>query len=232
MPPKTETTLATRAPSAVRRKLSAAASKRLTHRLDAVLGREKVIAALEMIDDTRAVGLMNDLANPIDKVWARATLYTLAKRHGIGYPELFRWMTRAHLDVAMLEVAQATPDIMRDVCADARNVTESCWVCDGTGTVTVVPKRKGAEVIEQPCSECRATGAITRKGDTESRKLALEYTGAISKRGPLLNLNIGSGAPAESFESLIGRAGDIIHGPDAPAIPALASAVSDDEGGA
>jgi len=199
------------------RKLPVLQEKAVMKRIESVITREELMGVLETTDDQRARKLLELFTDP-GPSHVNASLFTLAHRAGLTAPELITLFRKHQIDLGAIRVARHIPDIMEDTAVDARSETVECWVCDGDGKIT---KGKGKARFTVVCAECQGKGEVRVRGDIENRKLIWESTGLINRRGPLATTNINfGGAPIESFEALVGKAGEIID--------AFAQEVSDD----
>lgn len=214
-----------------RRKLPVSTEKAIAKRIESELGRDEIMAVLDAAgDDPRARSLLGLMANPLSPGMASASLYTMAQRCGISSPELIRMFRQYKIDEGMVRMSRHVPQIMEDIATDAMNRTEECWQCKGTGEVSVLTGKHVGRMSSAPCGECRGTGSITTRGDIDNRRMVLETTGLIRK-GAFLNQNISLGGSAvESFESLVGRASDMLDASAEP-VPALADGAPEESDG-
>lgn len=141
----------------------------LFRRFDATLGRDEILAALEVSGDQRARRL---LAMMCDPAYSRYTLAKLCERVGLRHHALLDLFRRAKLYEAMLRMTKNMPQVMEDVAMDALSKATICRRCSGKG-----------EVSGLQCIDCGGNGRTSIPGDAEARRLLFRALGLIRGQG-------------------------------------------------
>jgi len=156
--------------------------------------------------DDRARRVLALLTEPLGAVTPRS-LKKAAKLSGLSPIELLEMIRSHRLHMGILRATAHLPQIMEDTAIDAKSTDHACLKCGGEGQV-------GQGESRAVCRECRGAGSIRVLGDIENRKLMMEMVGLVRKGGGVVINNsqqVGvAGARADTFESLIGRAGKVI----------------------
>lgn len=147
--------------------------------VDALGGKDELVAVLRESDDPIAEKLLNHLTSPSFDQHAPATL---CRRLGITVRELQAFYANTQKGRALMEAAKALPRVVRDTFVDAQSQTKTCLECYGEGTIFA--RRK-----ERKCPACDGIGQVRVAGSVANRKLAFEITGLI-KQGPLIQTNL------------------------------------------
>lgn len=153
--------------------------------------RSKAIRfALASARDTRFREFIARLGQPSYHTWSLAAL---AKSCDISLPEWAEFFQKSQTQRALAQAQIALPNLTTDLIKDARRQSQVCARCDGLGSVPcefgLPDDTPGIDVDEQTgnmkrtCPECRGKGRKKIPGDTDSRKMLLEMTGVIGKRG-------------------------------------------------
>lgn len=134
----------------------------------------KVAKLLELIDDPR---------------YRTYGIKALARRVGLGYPELVNLFRNKKFSLMFMEFFDAAPDIARDTANAAKAKVDICPACTGFKTLRRVGSMDGKEVIEEiPCPKCEGTGTIIVGGDKDARRDILKAIG-VHKDGPMVEVN-------------------------------------------
>lgn len=150
--------------------------------------------ALSSVDTIPAQKFLAYLFNPKLK---KTPIETLAKRCGIGIPQLRDIWRSARLDQGLLALLNEYPETMKDVARDARSTREACKFCGGTGQIVdehqppiiVRMGKRGEEPTTKPaltrCHSCDGEGWVRKAGDRDARQLMGEVLGVSGKKAPV-----------------------------------------------
>lgn len=211
----TAITKPTRRTPSKRAVLGERAAARVFTDIESEIGRDELLEALDDYaeSDDRCRVMFDLLTSPIP-TQANLTIKTAARKAGLTPIDVIDLIRKRNLHIGLLRTSRHVAQVMEDTAIDAKSTDEQCIECAGEGQVT---KGTGDKLVVNVCKPCRGMGVIRRLGDIENRKLIWDITGLV-KRGAgvvINNANVQPGS-AESFESVIARAGKAI---DAAAEP-------------
>lgn len=160
-------------------------------------------------DDHRAAEMLRHMADPAQNF---KSLPRIAQMSGFTRRELVMLYQEHQQDVLRVKLARDLPRLADDLNEDARSVTNTCRTCKGAGVVIAAPVTDPlVDAIEEKCLDCSGRGTFRVPGQTEARKSILAITGLVKPgTGFGVNINMGNAGQADSFDSLISRANDIM----------------------
>lgn len=125
------------------------------------------------------------------------TLASLCAEAGLTAGELLRLYRTAAVAKAQVlaihEVAQEAPAVVRDVMRRAQNHYRLCTGCFGSGEVWQQPEDADGnplgEPVKVPHRLCDGTGQLLSDASLDHQKLALDLAGLVSKGGPSIQID-------------------------------------------
>lgn len=175
----------------------------------AIGGRPALIEALASGAESPDVqAVLRIIADPHYDRW---TLARICQKAGITPWQLFSAfksaaIARAHV-LALLEGANRTPQVTKEIFDSAVKHEETCTACNGLGTIVSEPTKKDPNPPPATCLHCNGVGTLWVPGSLEHQKLALDLVGLVKKSGgvqiavPITN-NLPGSQPGGSLEQL------------------------------
>ena len=111
---------------------------------------------------------------------------------------------RYKLDLGIIAMANAAPDIMRDTAEDAKSQKAICMVCQGTGEMFEHPEDPSDRPVASVCPNCLGDGTFRVPGHDKSRELFFKTMG-LTKRDPVFaqQINIGPSSSPPTVEDFV-----------------------------
>lgn len=156
---------------------------------EALGGRDKLVEALitapPEAECDRLLGLVADPRND------GRSLASLCGEVNLTLGEFLRLYRDARVAkaqvLALHEVAEKAPTVVRDVMRRAENHYRVCDTCHSTGEVTRIVKAGDgtpAGPHTETCTECGGIGEVLVDASLDHQKLALDLVGLVTKGGP------------------------------------------------
>lgn len=184
--------------------LPAATEAKALRTLDHTLGRDALVAAIELQHDSpeTPLGMLAGLLADPDN--ARTSLALLAKRAGTTLKEVLE-AYRSGLIVqaqtsAMAVAAEKVEAIMADVVDRSLPKEESCAVCSGLGTLV------DDDGAAKPCVVCKGRGWVLAEPDFDRQKFVLESFELGPKKGGGTQVNVAVTQQTALLQGGMGRA--------------------------
>lgn len=154
-------------------------------RLERSVPREEMVQLLQSSGDDRVMKLVECLLSSNPDMMKRS-LASIASVCRLTQADLIRELSRARVQEGVLRMSKHIPKVLEDTAIDAKSRFEVCENCLGTGDMM---DRENEPV---KCVHCNGKGKIRKPGNTEARKLVFEAAGLTNKKGPGVNVNVGT----------------------------------------
>lgn len=180
-------------------------------------GRQSLVAALTAGADTDDDGLSYVIRLIADPRMDARSLRDICRAGRVSMGELIEAYKRgvyAAMQVqVMATIATQTPAVVKDVFDRSVAHYVPCEACSATGTITSLSK---PDDPPKPCTACGATGQQLVQPTLDRQKVALELSGVLGKKGPLVSItqravNV-SDSSAAGFSKLIAATDKLLYG--------------------
>ena len=139
-----------------------------------------------------------------DPAYAKLPFAQIARLAKISLSEFQQVYTDGMRHMGLLRMANALPQIMEDVAEDARNSTQLCHRCDGTG---IVPD---GERKTKVCPVCDGERRVKKMGDKHARNLIFETAKLTGQAGPMVAIQQNFSIGDTRMESMLKKTRSIV----------------------
>ena len=145
---------------------------------------EDIMEALEHSSDARMLRLADIMRDP---AYDKHSFALKCRNAQLNPADVWQAVIQLHRLDGELRVARRLPQMLESIADEAIPQVAKCGAPGCKDGLVTKTGKGGGEPVTTDCPKCDGLGQILVKADNDARKLALEVTGLIGQRGPLVD---------------------------------------------